>query len=224
MNKLTQEDFAIFEKIEKIRDDIKQQNLKVEFLDFGAGNPEDNRDIDTMTQGVQTVKYTKELCQIGLKQKWAHLLYSLVKEKKPKVVLELGTCCGFSSIYMAKANEKSKIFTIEGACEVAEIASLNIEKANCNNIYQKSGKFKDVLPSLLPEISPINLAFIDGHHDKEATIEYYDMIKPYLSQNAIVVFDDISWSEGMKDCWDIIIQDADIKKHENLNKLGICYL
>jgi len=224
MTQFTQEDLKIFKEIENIREDIKKQNFKIEFLDFGAGKPEDIRDEKTMSQGVTTVKHTKELCQIGLKNNWAQLMYSLVKNHKPKHILELGTCCGFSSIYMSKANQSSTIYTIEGAYEVATIATQNIRKTNCNNIIQKVGKFDDVLKPLLEEIKSIDLAFIDGHHDKDATIKYFEIIKPFLTQNSIVIFDDISWSKGMKESWQIIIQDKDIKKYEDLEKLGICYL
>ncbi len=224
MIQFTQEDFKIFEEIEEIRENIKKQNLEIKFLDFGAGNPEDARDDKTMSQGVSTVKYTKELCQIGLKNNWAQLIYSLVKGNKPNTILELGTCCGFSSIYMSKANKSSTIYTIEGACEVAKIATQNIQKANCYNIIQKIGKFNDILKPLLKEIKSVDFAFIDGHHDKDATIKYFEDIKPFLTKNAIVIFDDISWSDGMKESWQIITQDKAIKKYENLEKLGICYL
>jgi len=224
MTTLTKEDYRIFEEIEKIREDVKKQNLEVQFLDFGAGNPEEIRDLETMSNGVTTIKYTKDLCQIGLKNKWAQLMYSLVKINKPKNILELGTCCGFSSIYMSKANSSSLVYTIEGACEIAKIATQNIRKANCDNIIQMIGKFNDVLIPLLEEIGTVDFVFIDGHHDKDATIKYFEMIKPFLQKDAIVVFDDISWSDGMKTSWEIIIQDKDIKKYENLEKLGICYL
>jgi len=217
-------DLKIFEEIEEIRENIKQQNLEVQFLDFGAGDPKEKRDEKTMSKGVQSVRYTKELCQIGLKNEWSQLIYSLVKEHKPNTILELGTCCGFSSIYMSKANKSSTIYTIEGACEVAKIAAKNIQKANCDNIIQKVGKFNDVLQPLLREIKSVDFAFIDGHHDKDATLKYFKDIKPFLSTNAIVVFDDISWSEGMKESWKTIIRDKDIKKYEDLEKLGICYL
>ena len=220
----TNEDLKIFEEIESIREAIKADKREISFLDFGAGNPNDKRDAETMSQGVKTTKNTQDLCQIGLKCEWARFIYSLVKEHKPKTILELGTCCGFSSIYMSKANSDSKIYTIEGACEVAKIASENIKKAKCKNIVQKIGKFSDVLKPLLDDLQYIDFAFIDGHHNRDATIEYFKIIKPFLNPKSILIFDDISWSKGMREAWNIIIQDKDIKKYDDLTKLGICYL
>lgn len=217
-------ELKVFDEIEKIREEIKEANLKVEYLDFGAGTPTSNKSQEEMYEGSESCKFTKDLCSIGLKGDWAKLLYKLVKENKPKVILELGTCCGFSSIYMSKASIESKIYTIEGAKEVAKIAKQNIQKANATNINQIVGRFQDVLKPLLDEVKKVNFAFIDGHHDIVATIEYYNIIKPYLSKEAIVIFDDINWSEGMKEAWQEILKDSDIKKYEDLGKLGVCYL
>ncbi|WP_417334670.1 O-methyltransferase [Halarcobacter sp.] len=221
---LSKEDLTIFNEIEKIREEIKTERLPIILKDYGAGNPEDNRDEKQMYEGVKKSTNSFDLCSIGLKNEWAQKLYFLVKENKPKRILELGTCCGFSSIYMSKANKNSTIFTVEGDCNIAKLASNNIKKANCSNIKQYIGKFQDILDDVLEEIALIDFAFIDGHHDKDATIKYFNQIKPFLTENAIVVFDDISWSEGMKEAWEIIKKDSSIERVEDLQKLGICYI
>ena len=48
---------------------------------------------------------------------------------------------------------------------------------------------------------PIDLFFNDGHHDRDAVINYFEKVLPYLSKNAVIVIDDISWSPGMKSAW-----------------------
>lgn len=218
-----EQELKIFDEIEKIREEIKKADIEVKYLDFGAGTPDSNKTQKEMYDGNQTLKSTKNLCAIGLKENWAKLLYKMVKENRPKVVLELGTCCGFSSIYMSKASSDTKIYTIEGAKEVANIAKNNIQKAGCKNITQIVGRFQDVLKPLLDELGEVNFAFIDGHHDKIATLEYYNMIKPYLSKESIIIFDDINWSNGMREAWGEILKDSSIKESEDLGKLGICF-
>lgn len=217
------EDEKIFSLIECQRENIINQNISIDLMDYGAGDPKSNRSKEESYQGVVKRTTTKKQCAIGLKGDYAKVLYSLVKKYKPKKVLELGTCCGFSSIYMAKASTKSNIYTIEGDINVAKIAKNNIESLNCNNIYQKVGKFQDVLTNVLKEIEVVDFAFIDGHHDKDATIEYFNVIKPFLSNDAIVVFDDISWSSGMIESWEILKKDKKFIKYDDLKKLGICY-
>lgn len=220
----SEKDLKIFAEIEAIREEIKEQKIDISLMDYGAGTPEESRDEQQMYEGVEKKTNSYDLCSIGLKNNWAQTLYSLVKENKPNNILELGTCCGFSSIYMAKANKSSNIFTIEGDCNVAQLASQNIKKAGCSNIIQYVGKFQDILLETLNKIGKIDFAFIDGHHDKNATIKYFEQIKPYLDKNAILVFDDISWSKGMNECWEYIKKDKDIKRYEDLEKIGICYL
>lgn len=222
---LDEKDKTIFKQIEAIRQDIRDKDQLIHVLDFGAGDPDSNRTVQQMNQGVHKTISTKDLCQIGLKNEFAHLLYALVKRYKPQTLLELGTCCGFSSIYMSKAldNTHAIIHTIEGSPETATIAQANIAQATCQNIISHVGKFSDILPTLLKNIEPIDFAFIDGHHDKDATLQYYEQIKPYLNNDAIVIFDDISWSEGMKEAWSLLKEDELINKSYDLEKLGICF-
>lgn len=39
----------------------------------------------------------------------------------------------------------------------------------------------------------VDLAYIDGDHEKVATIRYFERIKPHLNPDAVVIFGDISW-------------------------------
>ena len=201
--------------------DLIELDLPIEQLDFGAGDPKDGRSAEVMSQGVIKKTTTKEMCRIGLKGEWAKKLYFLIKDSKPNVILELGTCCGFSSIYMSKANPQSSIYTIEGSNELANIAKSNRVKANCQNVIQKVGRFSDVLPTLLPDISPIDFAFIDGHHDRDATIRYFEQIANFMSKEGVMVFDDITWSDGMREAWRQIKESDKCELLEESEKFGI---
>ncbi len=221
---ITEEDKKEFQLIEIQREKIKQSNTRIDIMDYGAGDPLDTRSDIESYNGVLKQTTTKQQCAIGLKGDFAQLMYILVKRYNPANILELGTCCGFSSIYMSKGSLKSNIYTIEGDKNVAKIAKDNIEALNCMNIKQRIGKFQDILPSVLSEMKIIDFAFIDGHHDEEATIKYFEQIKPFLSKSAILVFDDISWSEGMIKAWNHIKNDKIFNSYDDLNKIGICYL
>jgi predicted O-methyltransferase YrrM len=221
---LEKKDKEIFQAIEKLRSEIIAEAKAFDFIDYGAGDPDANLDHESMYRGVKKTRSTAEMCKIGLKNNWAEFLYLLVKEHKPKQILELGTCCGFSSIYMAKANPEATIYTIEGCEDLAKIAQSNMQKLQCSNIISIVGRFQDVLKENLEQIKEIDLAFIDGHHDHDATLHYYKQIKPYLSTHAIVIFDDINWSDGMKKAWNTISTDPDFQKVEDLGKLAVCYM
>jgi len=196
----------------------------IKFLDFGAGSPDEKRSEEEMKKGKEVETTVAKLSAIGLKNEWSEWIYTLIKERKPKVVLELGTCCGFSAITMALANADTKVYTIEGAKEIAAVARENIKKAGCENITQIVGRFADVLDKTLAGIAPIDFAFIDGHHDKDATVKYYRQILPFMAKGSVMAFDDISWSEGMKEAWETITAEAGSNKCENLGKIGICHI
>ncbi|MEW6417027.1 MAG: class I SAM-dependent methyltransferase [Nitrospirota bacterium] len=221
---ITERDEVIFAEIEKIRDEIISADIELSFMDFGAVSPNMNLSQEEMYRGRPVTRSTKDVCKQGLKGDWAVLLYFLVKNNKPNNILELGTCCGFSAIYMSKGNPDAIIYTIEGAAPVADIARKNYIKAGCSNIVQVVGRFQDVLLKTLQEMRSVDFAFIDGHHDRGATINYFSHIKPFLSKGAIVVFDDISWSKGMREAWYKIVKDGRITRFEDLQKMGICYI
>jgi predicted O-methyltransferase YrrM len=52
---------------------------------------------------------------------------------------------------------------------------------------------------------------VDGNHRKDATLNYFEWCLPKLSQNSIMIFDDIYWSKGMKEAW------AQIKAHPEVS-------
>ncbi|HEX7116836.1 MAG TPA: class I SAM-dependent methyltransferase [Steroidobacter sp.] len=58
-------------------------------------------------------------------------------------------------------------------------------------VRRESGRFDDVLPGVLSEMGSVDYVFIDGHHEEEATNRYFELVRPYLSDIAVVVFDDI---------------------------------
>ena len=221
---VTDLDKELFKTIEDIRQKRRAEQTTITLVDYGAGDPLGERSKDEMYQGVPKTTTSFELCNIGLKGEWAQKMYFFVKQHAPKTVLELGTCCGFSALYMAKAYSQATVHTIEGDRGVAAIAAKNFQEAGCDNIVQHVGRFQDVLQGLLEQLQKVDFCFIDGHHDKEATLEYWAHIKPYMNRGGVVVFDDISWSDGMREAWETLKTDTCFKRIEDLQRLGICYL
>lgn len=131
----------------------------------------------------------------------AMLLFRLVRRWRPLSGLELGSCLGVSGAYQGTAmslNGEGSLVTVEGSPARAAYAERGLKGLGLDNTRVVSGLFLDVLPTLLPRIAPIDYVFVDGHHDGQATIDYYEMILPFLAAQSVVVFDDIRWSEGMR--------------------------
>ena len=218
----------IVEIVESKREKLKASEAKVEVVDFGAGSPQDKRTKEEMQQGVLCVIALCDLAKIGVKKEKAEEIFSIFKTLNPKVILELGTCCGFSSSYMGYFAPDSKIYTIEGSENVAKIARENHKAFELNNIEVLVGRFDLVLPNLLESIKPLDFVFIDGHHDKFATLEYFHKILPFMRKGGVMLFDDIAWSCGMQEAWGEILETKVYKEAciagRDAWKMGVIWL
>ena len=107
---------------------------------------------------------------------------------------------------------------------MASIAQNNFQRLGLKNARVIVGRFKDTLIKTLEDNSPLDYIFIDGHHDQKATINYFEQIFPFLNEKALVVFDDIAWSEGMKRAWDVIQRDKRINFSIDLGPVGLCII
>jgi hypothetical protein len=65
---------------------------------------------------------------------------------------------------------------------------------------------------------------IDGHHEKVATIHYFNKIRPFLKPGAVVMFDDVSWSRDMREAWEHLSRQFAFSHAMDLGVIGICIL
>lgn len=227
-NKLSQGCINWSVKIEAIRDELKNDTETfITVKDYGAGSHNIKEIIGDNSEYLVFKESIADASKPSTDYKHATLLFELVKEFKPLICLELGTCVGISTSYIAGALKELKqgeIFTIEGAPEVAKIAKTTFKKLGIDNAIIEIGKFQEVLPVLVPKLKRLEFIFIDGHHDGTATINYYKQITPYFSEKVIIIFDDISWSKGMRNAWETIIEDEAINCSIDLWSWGICIL
>ena len=143
-------------------------------------------------------------------EKYAQLLFRFVNYFQPATILELGTSLGISAAYMAAANSKSKLITIEGCKDIAAVAKENFIKLELHNIEQVVGNFDDCLPEVLNKIDQLDFAFFDGNHRKLPTINYFEQCLEKAVEGSVFIFDDIYWSDEMKVAW------QEIKKNEKV--------
>lgn len=203
-------DFYIFNKIEKQRKTLQQNNTTINFTDFGAGKKKQAR--------------ISEIAKTSLKRKkWAQILYRIVNFSSTQNALELGTSLGITTAYIASVNSQIKCISLEGSEEIANIAHTNLKKLDITNAYIKVGNIDKTLNKALAEIKKVDFVFFDANHRKEPTLKYFTQCLQLTHQNTIFVFDDIYWSKEMNQAWEII------KKHElvtstiDLFEIGIVF-
>jgi len=204
-----------FSIIETGRQKLLKQQGEIEVTDFGAGSAV----IKTSKRAVAAIAAS------SLKpEKYARLLFRIVHYYQPDTILELGTSFGITSSYLAAANTRAKLYTIEGSESIAGIAGMTFEHMGLTNIELISGDFNQTLPAILEKLKTIDLAFIDGNHRKEPTLEYFKQILDHSNDSSILIFDDIHWSAGMEAAWDIIKQDPKVTLTIDLFFMGIVFL
>lgn len=225
---LSKIEFEHIEKIEKVRNILNQSNTEIFRIDYGAGTQSSLFENSTNNEGVLIKSNLGELTQKASKPAfWSLLLFNFIKNFKPNNAIEMGTCVGISGAYQAtalKLNNKGFIVTLEGDKTLAKIAMENFEKLNLENIALKIGNFNLTLHQALEELKFLDYIFIDGHHDEEATKQYFEEVYPYLSDNSIVIFDDISWSQGMKNAWNSIINNNKVQCSIDFGPMGLCLI
>ena len=95
---------------------------------------------------------------------------------------------------------------------------------DAKNINITLGDFQTTLQEKLKEINTINLAFIDGNHQKEPTITYFKECLKYSNNNTIFIFDDIHWSKGMENAWGYIKSHQKTTLTIDLFYIGIVFI
>jgi len=128
----------------------------------------------------------------------AEILKLFVLIKQPRLILELGTSAGYSTIWLASSARHygGKVYTIELAKPKIEIAKKYFQKAGvAENIEQLEGKICDILSDWDKKI---DFVFLDA--DKENYLFYIKQFEPFLNNNAVIVADNASdYKDFMKD-------------------------
>ncbi len=148
-------------------------------------------------------------------------LHILAKSARSATILELGACAGISGGYFASSPFCTRFVTVEGSADLTKISRQTLTEIGPHTEVVNA-LFDDALNVLLPRLPSIDLVFIDGHHEKAATIHYYERILPKLADNAVVIFDDISWTHDMRDMWNTVVREPGFSHSFDFGEVGIC--
>jgi predicted O-methyltransferase YrrM len=148
----------------------------------------------------------------------ARLLHSLAAEYRPKAILELGTNVGISSAYMAAAG--SRVVTLDASPYRQRLAR-KLHQSLGLNVEYVQGLFTDTLAGALDRVAPVEMAFIDGHHQYRPTLDYFEAIVAGAAPGCVFIFDDIRWSAGMRRAWSELRRDARFEAVADLGGVGV---
>ena len=206
----TPDEDQLFKKLNQFRSDLLTDNRKISFEEIG-------------TSAELTVAEVAR--RAASPEIWTRFFYQLCKPNSIKNILEIGTNLGVSGQYFIKALENkknTKFVTLEGVKGLCEMASVRFNRLTTQNRFEVvHGLYDKTLPSVLKSRIRFDLVFIDGNHQYEATLKYFELVKNNLTDGALVIFDDIHWSKGMRKAWEEISVQKEIAFSINFFKLGI---
>ena len=201
--------------IELYRQRLLNNQKEINILDLGAGaDPKGNksRTIAQIAKGALKPK------------KYSSLLSRIVKYYQPSQVLEMGTSLGITTCYLAHGVPNASVVTMEGAPTVAHEALTTFKNLGFQNIQLIEGNFDQSLPNYLQSVSTIGIAYVDGNHRYEPTMQYFNLLLTKSDEHSIFIFDDIHWSSEMEKAWAEIKADARVSLTIDLFYIGIVFL
>lgn len=203
-----------YDEIEQQRKKLLDDDRLITVTDLGAGSHLNKNRTKKISQIAKNALKTPRLAQ---------LIYRLGAYHKPKNMIELGTCLGITTAYLSKAQPNAEVLTIEGCPETATVARQNFKALNLNNIELQVGNFNALLPIAIDKASTLDFVYIDGNHTKAATLNYFNWCLPKINEDSLIIFDDIYWSEGMKEAWNEIKNHPQVTVTIDLFWIGLVY-
>lgn len=196
--------------IEECRNLLLNSLENIEVLDLGAGS----KKLQSSKRAIADItKYSTS------GRKISQLLQYFCGLTPAEKVIELGTCVGLNTKYLARAT-KGQLTSFEGAAELARIASSILTESNIEIIV---GNISKTLPKYLSTIEHVDFAFIDANHTFTNTLESFKSLLQKIRPSSIIAIGDIHWSNQMQSAWNEIIELPEVKLSLDFYEVGILF-
>jgi predicted O-methyltransferase YrrM len=197
--------------INKLRNELLKDKSSISIKDLGAGSKSKSSKKTVSSHAFRSLK----------PHKWANLLFNICRHYGYNEVVELGTSFGITSAYLA--DNKANIITFEGDSAILGYAESNFDKLGIRNITTILGNIDVTLSEYLKTTNKVGMVFFDANHTYQATISYFEQCLVKANENSCFVFDDIYWSEGMKEAWNEIKIRPEVSISIDLFFVGIVF-
>ena len=209
----TKTDINLWNRFKKIKQQLLDNKSFIKVTDFGAGSKV------FKTNERQVSKIAKVA---GISNKKSKLLIRLIKYFKPIQVLEIGTSLGLGTTAIKIGNDNSIITSLEGCAETSKIAQELFKNNSLKNIEINTGDFNKTLPTSIKK-KLFDCIYFDGNHTKKNTLNYFNACLPTIKNDSFWIFDDIYWSNEMKEAWTEIKNHPKVKVTVDVFHWGIVF-
>lgn len=184
--------YAEYSILKNYRDSLLENKNTIDVTDFGAGS----RVFKSNTRPISKIAETA-----GITKKRAEILFRITNYFQPKSILEIGTSLGLATSALALGNPKATITTLEGCPNTLNVAQKHFKEFGFKNNKSIITEFSNYLKNCT---EPYQLIYFDGNHSKKATLEYFELLLPTITNETVWIFDDIHWSQDMEEAWESI--------------------
>ena len=206
--------YYAYDSVETLRAKLKLDKSLIAVDDMGAGSA-------VATSNQRSIASIAR--QAAKPPKYGQLLFRMANHYRPSTIVELGTSLGISGAYLALGNQQANVVTMEGSVAIAEKALRNFSDLNLTNIRLVQGNFDNVLGKVLEALGEVDMAFIDGNHRKEPTLTYFNQLLKVITNESVIVFDDIHWSSEMEEAWSLIKENSAVMLTIDLFFVGLVF-
>ncbi len=181
-----------YKLLEKYNLKLKESKEVLSIKDFGSGSKvfcSNERKVSAISK------------HAGISKKRQQLIWRLSNFLHFQNTIELGTSLG-KATYAFALSKKNTVTSIEGCPATAAFAKKNLKEAGSQNVKIINDSFDSFLNTPFG-FSP-DCVFIDGNHNKNHTLRYFEKLLPQVHNDTVLIFDDIYWSKEMTQAWEVI--------------------
>jgi hypothetical protein len=160
--------------------------------------------------------------KIGSPRRYRYL-FEIIRGRKPRKIMEIGTWNGVHAIEMIEEakkyfspkeikyygfdlfellNDKTSLKEFSSPPPPLEAVQQKLEKTSAK-IHLYKGYTQDTLPRVIDELPKMDFIFIDGGHSLETIENDWKYVQEVMDKNTIVIFDDY-WNRDDAGCKKII--------------------
>jgi len=131
--------------------------------------------------------------------KKGRILFNIVRFMRSERCLELGTAYGMSALFILAALKRTAkaghLATVEALEPQFSIGASMLKHQYAESVSSHLGRTNTVLPELVKSLGKIDFMFHDCGHSREDYIRDFEQVSGFMTQGAVVLFDDIRWGD-----------------------------
>ncbi len=147
----------------------------------------------------------------------------LVRKRRPSLIVEIGTAFGLSGMHWLSGIKETGVghlLTFEPNALWAGQAEENLRSVDTRFTLVR-GTFEDHVAQQLKPGNHMDIALIDAIHTSAFVLPEFEMVLKHAVPGALILIDDIDFSDDMRDCWKTLWNDPRVLAAVSFGRLGV---